>query len=182
MCGDAGAGKTSVLKSALGLEFDPCEDATMNPTASGFSHVYNGVTIKLQIWDIAGLDTWLSFCPLFYHGAVGAIMVYDVTDPGTFESLQRWVCDFKLLARENPSIVVVGNKSDREEPLRVSYLEGVKWCKECGYDFLEASAKTGENARRAFELLAERIAERAPRGPLLCLHPIYREAKSRSYC
>ena len=93
--------------------------------------------IKLQIWDTAGQEKFRyyslncsSVAKSYYRGAIGVIIVYDITRPETFQHVPNWLNDAKNLARNECSICVVGNKSDLKENRVVKYNDGAKFCQE----------------------------------------------------
>lgn len=46
--------------------------------------------VTMQIWDTAGQERFQSLGVAFYRGADCCVLVYDVTAPGTFKSLDSW--------------------------------------------------------------------------------------------
>ena len=42
----------------------------------------DGKTIKAQIWDTAGQERYRAITSAYYRGAVGALLVYDITKQG----------------------------------------------------------------------------------------------------
>ncbi|PPQ80844.1 hypothetical protein CVT25_001969 [Psilocybe cyanescens] len=134
--------------------------------------------IKLQLWDTAGQERFRSVTRSYYRGAAGAILVYDITNRDSFLNLSRWLADARTLASPNLVVVLVGNKSDREEDREVEWAEASRWAAENGaysrellfFDsrlsyytvledvhFLEASSLTGENVEAPFLLAARAI-------------------------
>merc|ERR1712187_77843 len=74
----------------------------------------SGQKIKLQIWDTAGQERFRSVTRSYYRGACGALLVYDITDRESFNSVSGWLSDAKTLASQNIVIILCGNKSDLE--------------------------------------------------------------------
>lgn len=66
--------------------------------------------IHLQIWDSAGQERFQSITKTYMRDAASAILVYDVTERETFNSLQRWLEDVKEHSTSNVVVMVVGNK------------------------------------------------------------------------
>lgn len=71
-----------------------------------------------QIWDTAGQERFQSLGVAFYRGADCCVLVYDVTAPNTFKTLDSWRDEFLIQASprdpENFPFVVLGNKIDLE--------------------------------------------------------------------
>ena len=69
-------------------------------------------TVKAQIWDTAGQERYRAITSAYYRGAVGALVVYDITKSVTFENVERWLKELRDHADPNIVIMLVGNKSD----------------------------------------------------------------------
>jgi Ras-related protein Rab-11A len=107
-------------KSTIGVEF-----ATRSINV-------DGKTIKAQIWDtgthahrthpvhpaqvahglLAGQERYRAITAAYYRGAVGALLVYDITKHGSYVSVTRWLKELRDHADSNIVIMLVGNKSD----------------------------------------------------------------------
>src|SRR6185503_10028162 len=71
-----------------------------------------GKIIKAQIWDTAGQERYRAITSAYYRGALGAVLVYDVSKPTTFENISRWLKELRDHADSNIRIMLVGNKTD----------------------------------------------------------------------
>lgn len=69
-------------------------------------------TIKAQIWDTAGQERYRAITSAYYRGAVGALLVYDISKKLTFENVERWLKELRDHAEPNIVVMLVGNKSD----------------------------------------------------------------------
>ena len=112
--------------------------------------------IILQIWDTAGQERFQSLSSAFYRGADCCCLVYDVTNPASFDHLQEWKQVF--LSKAQPSkpetfpFLVIGNKIDLEEQRKVSTNQGKNLCEQNGNMlFYESSAKNNVNVETAFK-------------------------------
>lgn len=120
-----------------------------------FSQV-EGKTIKAQIWDTAGQERYRAITSAYYRGAVGALLVYDITKPTTFENVGRWLKELRDHADSNIVIMLVGNKSDLKHLRGVSTEDAQSFAEKEGLSFLETSALEATNVERAFQtILAE---------------------------
>ena len=68
--------------------------------------------MKAQIWDTAGQERYRAITSAYYRGALGALLVYDVTKPTTFENVGRWLKELRDHADANIVIMLIGNKTD----------------------------------------------------------------------
>jgi Ras-related protein Rab-1A len=150
-------------------------------------------TVKLQVWDTAGQETFRTITSNYYRGAHGILLVYDVTDRNSFTAIQRWLDEVKQYASEDADKQLVGNKIDMEERRQVSSEEGERLASERNMPFLETSAKSATRVQEAFLQTAERLAERrkgCTQGldgdrvvvPGVPLKPSKRKLKLRSCC
>merc|ERR1719474_2628263 len=116
-----------------------------------------GYTVHFQIWDTAGQERFKSLVPMYYKGAHAALVVYDITNRESFENSKEWVNELQQREGENIIIALAGNKVDLEEWRTVQRLEAKTFAEQQGFIFRETSAKTGENVRDIFRLIAEKI-------------------------
>lgn len=117
-------------------------------------------TVKLVIWDLGGQPHFKHVRSSFYQGAMGAMLVYDITRRSTFENLENWRKEMLKNTKEEPATVVIGNKVDLAHLREVRTEDGKKYAKEINAPFFETSAKDGKNVEAAFETLVKMILER----------------------
>lgn len=68
--------------------------------------------IKAQIWDTAGQERYRAVTSAYYRGAVGALLIYDITKQASFKNINKWLEEIKDHAEPHIVIMLVGNKSD----------------------------------------------------------------------
>ena len=117
----------------------------------------DGKTIKIQIWDTAGQEAFQAITRTYYKGAIGALLVYDITRKDTFIHVTKWLDEVRSNSSKNITVILIGNKKDLEDKRQVSYEEGEAFAKENGLMFLETSAKTAYNVVESFNLSAQCI-------------------------
>ncbi|XP_063709366.1 uncharacterized protein LOC134837903 [Culicoides brevitarsis] len=112
--------------------------------------------ITLQIWDTAGQERYKAFNAPFYRGADCAIIVFDITDPLTFDHLEFWLKNLlENSQNEKIPIIVFGNRVDLKDLREVSMQKAQLWCFSRNLKYFETSAKTGENVEEAFDCLVK---------------------------
>ncbi|GJM97101.1 hypothetical protein PR202_ga14002 [Eleusine coracana subsp. coracana] len=116
-----------------------------------------GKTIKAQIWDTAGQERYRAITSAYYRGAVGALLVYDITKKQTFENIQRWLRELRDHADSNIVIMMVGNKSDLNHLRSIPEEDGQALAEKEGLSFLETSALEALNVEKAFQTILSDI-------------------------
>lgn len=122
----------------------------------------NGKKLKIQIWDTAGQERFRTITTAYYRGAMGILLVYDVTDRNSFSNVKNWIRQIEQHASENVDLILVGNKCDADEDdsRKVSKEEGIELAAEYNIPFIETSAKSNINVDECFETIAVNIVNR----------------------
>ena len=157
LIGDEGCGKTNILSRYINQKFQNDTKATIGVELSSKTFTINNDKINAQFWDTAGQEKYKSMTAAYYKGALGALIVYDITKKYTFESIDRWITDLTNTADKRIKIILLGNKSDLEEQREVSREEGEMKAKEYNIAFMETSALNGNNIEIAFNKLVEEV-------------------------
>jgi small GTP-binding protein len=167
--GDEAVGKTSILKSCL--EHNYAEDSH-ETIGIGFANKLLSIgdrQIVLQFWELKGGSQYENLRSLVYPGALGGILVYDVTHPETFQNCSKWVQQYwQNNGRGIIPLVILGNKVDLRCKFSGSVTpeEGQRYCKKLsektiphGFEvkYLETSAKTAQNICEAFDFLGKTL-------------------------
>ncbi|XP_021105068.1 ras-related protein Rab-13 isoform X4 [Heterocephalus glaber] len=116
-----------------------------------------GKKIKLQVWDTAGQERFKTITTAYYRGAMGIILVYDITDEKSFENIQNWMKSIKENASAGVERLLLGNKCDMEARRKVQWERADQLAREHGIRFFETSAKSSVNVDEAFSSLARDI-------------------------
>ncbi|KAK2353804.1 ras-related protein RABB1c [Trifolium repens] len=162
--GDSGVGKSCLRLQVTNNRFQPVHDITIGVEFGVKTITINNKPIKLRIWDTAGQETFRSITRSYYRGAIGALLVYDITRRETFIHLANWLKDSREHATSNIIIMLIGNKSDLTKKRAVSTAEGEKFAKENGLIFMEVSTKSGEKVEEAFVKTARSIYKKIEDG------------------
>ena len=157
LVGDIGVGKTNILSKYISNKFETDSKSTIGVELSTKTFNINNNKINAQIWDTAGQEKYKSLTKAYYKGALGALVIYDITQKITFENIDKWISDLKISADEKVSIILIGNKSDLEEKREVSKEDGENKAKLNGISFLETSALNGNNIEIAFKTLVKNV-------------------------
>jgi small GTP-binding protein len=165
--GDSATGKTAIkvrftddffkkdLKTTLGVDFgSKILNCTYETDDSLFTGTYK-FTAKMNVWDAAGQAHYEKIRGLYYRGAKGALLVYDINNPVSFQNLDKWVAELEENVGRKIPTLLVGNKLDLDR--KVPQDDAITYAKKHNFLFIETSAKTGEGVESAFKKLAIEI-------------------------
>lgn len=157
LIGDSGVGKSNILSRFTRNEFSLDSKSTIGVEFATRTLQIEGKTIKAQIWDTAGQERYRAITSAYYRGAVGALLVYDITKKQTFDNVQRWLRELRDHADSNIVIMMAGNKSDLNHLRAVSEEEAQLFAEKEGLSFLETSALEALNIEKAFQTILTEI-------------------------
>ncbi|CAL5410017.1 unnamed protein product [Camellia sinensis] len=175
LIGDSGVGKSNLLSRFTRNEFSLESKSTIGVEFATRSLNVDGKVIKAQIWDTAGQERpqvfylgyiWImdlsrdlerenekryrAITSAYYRGAVGALLVYDVTRHSTFENVERWLRELRDHTDPNIVVMLIGNKSDLRHLVAVSTEDGKSFAERESLFFMETSALEATNVDNAF--------------------------------
>ncbi|KAM7280327.1 hypothetical protein ACFE04_007461 [Oxalis oulophora] len=160
LIGDSGVGKSNILSRIAKDEFRLDSKPTI-----GVEFAYRNVRVcdklvKAQVWDTAGQERFRAITSSYYRGALGAMLIYDITRRGTFQNIDKWLKELREYGNSDMIIVLVGNKSDLGPQSReVSEEEGANLAETEGMYFMETSALENLNVEEAFLEMVSKIHE-----------------------
>ncbi|XP_024370199.1 ras-related protein YPTC6 isoform X2 [Physcomitrium patens] len=157
LIGDSGVGKSNLLSRFTRNEFCLESKSTIGVEFATRSIQVDGKTIKAQIWDTAGQERYRAITSAYYRGAVGALLVYDITKHVTYENVERWLKELRDHADSNIVIMLVGNKSDLRHLRGVSLDDAQSFAEKEGLSFIETSALESTNVEKAFQRILTEI-------------------------
>ncbi|KAF8391207.1 hypothetical protein HHK36_023509 [Tetracentron sinense] len=150
LIGDSGVGKSNLLSRFTRNEFSLESKSTIGVEFATRSLNVDGKVIKAQIWDTAGQERYRAITSAYYRGAVGALLVYDVTRHSTFASVERWLKELRDHTDPNIVVMLIGNKSDLRHLVAVSTEDGKSFAERESLYFMETSALEATNVDKAF--------------------------------
>jgi small GTP-binding protein len=161
--GDGGVGKTTLVNKFLTGVFSSKSKLTIGLDFHIKVLKFNGLKVKLQIWDFAGEERFRFLLPSYIKGASGGVFMFDITRYSSLKNIDNWLEVLKKGApefeKEKP-ILLVGGNSDLEEKRAVKHKETHKFVKNHNiYDFIECSSKTGVNIGTVFESITQKMFE-----------------------
>jgi len=157
LIGDSGVGKSNLLSRFTRNEFNLESKSTIGVEFATKSIQAEGKTIKAQIWDTAGQERYRAITSAYYRGAVGALLVYDISKHSTFENVERWLKELRDHAEQNIVVMLVGNKSDLRHLRAVETEEAMTFSEEHNLAFIETSALDASGVDTAFQRILTEI-------------------------
>lgn len=155
--GDSAVGKTQILSRFTKNEFCFDSKSTIGVEFQTRTVIIKDKVIKAQIWDTAGQERYRAVTSAYYRGALGAMLVYDITKRPTFDHVARWVEELRAHADSSIVIMLIGNKADLVDLRAVPTEDAVEFAEDQGLFFSETSALSGDNVDGAFFRLLEEI-------------------------
>eukprot|EP00253_Pinus_taeda_P011238 PITA_11238 len=157
LIGDSAVGKSNLLSRYARNEFHMNSKATIGVEFQTQSMEFDGKEIKAQIWDTAGQERFRAVTSAYYRGAVGALVVYDISRRHTFESVGRWLDELKMHSDMNVVTMLVGNKCDLESLREVPVEESKALAEAEKLFFIETSALNATNVNDAFQIVIKEV-------------------------
>ncbi|KAI8982020.1 ras family-domain-containing protein [Mycotypha africana] len=164
LIGDSGVGKSNLLSRFTSNEFNLESKSTIGVEFATKNLEIDNHTVKAQIWDTSGQERYRAITGAYYRGAVGALLVYDITRQSSFQNVQHWLKELRDHADPNIVIMLVGNKLDLSETSRqVSTEDGGSLAEQEGFLFIETSALDATNVDKAFQSIFDTIYSNLPK-------------------
>ncbi len=154
--GDAGVGKTTLVRRYLTDYFEREIGKSMGVDINVKKLDIEGKNVTLQVWDFVGDVSFRSFLPVYGRGASGAIFMYDITNKESVMNRDDWLNFFNkpIESGKQIPIFIVGGKSDLSNNRSISLDEVRTLTRELEiFDYIECSSKTGQNIDVIFEKL-----------------------------
>jgi len=155
--GDTGVGKSNLMSRFTKDEFSKELKATIGVEFSTRQIEHDNKIIEAQVWDTAGQERYKAITTAYYRGAIGALLVYDITNRSSFQNCERWLRE--LRAHTDPSMVamLVGNKCDMRHRQQVDVEDAKDFAEDNNLAFIETSALDSTNVDLAFETICIEI-------------------------
>ncbi|KAH6772951.1 RAB GTPase-like protein A4C [Perilla frutescens var. hirtella] len=150
LIGDSAVGKSQLLARFSRNEFSVDSKSTIGVEFQTRTVTIDHRTVKAQIWDTAGQERYRAVTSAYYRGAVGAMLVYDISNRQSFDHIARWLEELRGHADKNLVIMLVGNKSDLETLRAVSTEDAKEFAQRENLFFMETSALEATNVEPAF--------------------------------
>ncbi|KAH0791245.1 putative ras-related protein Rab-5C [Histomonas meleagridis] len=156
LIGSSSVGKTSIVIRFANKTFPTSQESTIGAAfISRDVQTQKGNIVSLHVWDTAGQERYRSLVPRYSQGASAIIIVYDVTDPDSFEEAKEWHRETREIQHEDVIWFLVGNKCDLNAT--VDREKAKEFAEENGLTYFETSAKTGQGVEELFIQIASML-------------------------
>lgn len=162
LTGDSGVGKTKLMQRYVHNEFHLDGSSTVGIEFAFRDIDVNGKTVRIQVWDTGGQERYRCITNAYYRRAAGVVVVYDIGNRRSFESVPRWVAEAREKTEGEVPILILANKCDLMAR-QVSREEGRQQAAQLGLPFFETSALDASNVNESFEMLAKDLLQREAR-------------------
>ncbi|XP_078432742.1 ras-related protein RGP1-like [Wolffia australiana] len=179
LIGDSAVGKSQLLARFARNQFTLDSKATIGVEFQTKTLVVDRKAIKAQIWDTAGQERYRAVTSAYYRGALGAMLVYDITKRQSFDHITRWLEELRSHADKNIAIVLVGNKADLSTQRSVPEEDAEEFAQRESLFFMETSALDSTNVEAAFLAVITEIYRVVSRKSLVANEEFESGGKSR---
>lgn len=159
--GDSGVGKSNILRRYVRNEFSLETKSTIGVEFMIKHYKFNtndgDTSVKAQLWDTAGQERYQAIANIYYRGAVGLIIVYDITNRKSFENLKNILNKSTQLIDPHALLLIVGNKIDLKHLRSISFIEGQTFATNNNALFVEVSALDDLNISNALDTFVRNI-------------------------
>ena len=160
LLGDAGVGKSSLLRRFVQDVFEEDSEPTMGAAFLSRTVKTGEKAVRFNIWDTAGQERYRALSKIYYRDALVVLFVYSLTDPQTWRNLQQWYQEVldnapRDIGKTYSVFAVAANKEDLRAAEDDS--EAVKWAASIQAVYKRTSAKTNYGVEQLFQATALRL-------------------------
>jgi Ras-related protein Rab-1A len=157
--GNSNVGKTSLIHRFIDNKYNEKHLATLGCNFHMKTISINEKIIKIQIWDTAGMEKYQSITKSYYRGAQACLIVFDITNRESFDSIGNWIENFNNFSNPNIEkiIILIGNKCDLGIDRKITYEEAENYSRGNNLFYYETSAKDNINIHEVFQFLGSKL-------------------------
>lgn len=167
-------GKTQIMNRLTNKDFDDvsCDTigCTIYPYTVHWRLYWKDIDFQFQYWDVAGDRMYREIIPSYCHNAIGAVLVFDVTDRRSFDELNEWLSMMRSKCLPIAYIVLVGNKADLTTEREVTESEAMEFANQHNLRYFEVSAKDNTGVMEVLDNITQTIFEYAEEGRIIIRH------------
>ncbi|XP_014677908.1 PREDICTED: ras-related protein Rab-13-like [Priapulus caudatus] len=157
--GESYVGKTSLINSMRHETYTRNLMPTVGVDFVNQDYDVDGHRVRLQIWDTAGQERFRDINKFMYRGTKGLLLVFDITDKNTFDSINYWMRTLAEADIDSEEVIIVGNKCDLWWQRKIKLAAAEKLAKYHSSKYFETSAKENTNVTELFSQMAYDLVE-----------------------
>ncbi|KAJ9565405.1 hypothetical protein OSB04_001371 [Centaurea solstitialis] len=177
LIGDSAVGKSQLLARFVKNEFSVDSKATIGVEFQTKTLLIDQKMVKAQIWDTAGQERYRAVISAYYRGAVGVMLLYDMTNRQSFDRTTRWLEEARQHVRKDTVIMLIGNKCDFTSLREVPVKDAQEFAERENLCFMETSAAEATNVENTFLTALMEIYRIASRKPVISAEKEYGDVK-----
>ena len=158
LIGDTSVGKSCLLTRFADDQFTENYVTTIGVDFRFKTMIVMDKIIKVQVWDTAGQERYRSITNTYYRGAKGILIVFDLTNPESFNNIENWINEVTVFTGKDVIIMCLGNKSDLKKEINKNTIDEFK--KKTKLEIINVSAKTGDGVEDAFKHIIELLIKK----------------------
>jgi small GTP-binding protein len=162
LLGETNAGKTSLLKKYIDNTFTGDSQMTIGCAFNSKLIKIGKRSVKLDIWDTAGQEKYISMLPMYYKNARIIFICFDLSTPGDnlLKNINYWLTELnKNCNIDDREILFVGTKCDIKgaaiSPIIENIMDTFPEIK-----YTETSSKTGKNIDKLFNSIVKKLVNK----------------------
>ena len=159
LIGDTSVGKSCLLTRFADDQFTENYVTTIGVDFRFKTMIVMDKIIKVQVWDTAGQERYRSITNTYYRGAKGILIVFDLTNPESFNNIENWINEVTVFTGKDVIIMCLGNKSDLKKEINKNTIDEFK--KKTKLEIINVSAKTGDGVEDAFKHIIELLIKKS---------------------
>lgn len=159
--GSAGVGKSSILKRFVSNDYDDNEETTLGAAFMDKMYTYKDQPFRFQIWDTAGQEKYAPLAHMYYRDTHVALLVYDITNPNSFDALKEWHREISERGPKEVLIGCVGNKIDLASEEKIDFDTAKSFADYIGGFIQLTSAKENKGISDLFGQICEHVLKEA---------------------
>ena len=158
LAGESNSGKTCLIYRLIHSKFVEGFHQTIATSSHDWTANLTNKTLDIKIWDTAGQEKYRSLAPIYFRDAYASIIVFDVLNPSSIESIQFWIDTIRQNCKPNAPIAITANKIDLISNFQEIEQKLNEYSKLFGIKCFITSSKTGEGVENLFLYLANEIS------------------------
>ena len=155
--GDLGVGKTSILLTYVD-EYNNEKYVSIGFDFKTKELEIEDKLVRQQLWDTSGQERFRALAKSHYKSLSGVVLVFDITNEKSFESIEKWRSDaLENANNENLQFILIGNKKDLESNRKITVEQGKELAKKLNMSYFETTIEDNDSIQTALSGISKDI-------------------------